>query len=67
MLARPAHSLITQAMLDCLEHPLINLDYAVVVDADTLQPITTIDGPVLAAIAARVGSTRLIDNRLVQP
>ncbi|MEM8678622.1 MAG: pantoate--beta-alanine ligase [Planctomycetota bacterium] len=59
--------LITQAMLDCLEHPSINLDYAVVVDADTLQPITTIDGPVLVAIAARVGSTRLIDNRLLQP
>jgi pantoate--beta-alanine ligase len=38
------------------------LDYATVVDADTLLPVETIRGPVLAALAVRFGSTRLIDN-----
>jgi pantoate--beta-alanine ligase len=40
-------------------------DYFEVVSADTLAPIDEIDrdGPVLALVAARVGSTRLIDNR----
>jgi pantoate--beta-alanine ligase len=38
------------------------LDYAAVVDADTLQPVTRLQGPILLAIAVRFGSTRLIDN-----
>ena len=33
--------------------------------ADTLAPVRTIDGEVLAVVAARVGSTRLIDNELI--
>lgn len=38
-------------------------DYFEIVDPDTFTPITAIDGkPVLALVAARVGSTRLIDN-----
>lgn len=40
------------------------LEYAVVVDADTLMPITQIDKPAVALIAAWVGNTRLIDNRI---
>ena len=58
---------IEQAMRECLAGPSVKLDYAVVVDADTLQPIQQIDRPVLAAIAAHVGSTRLIDNRVLTP
>ncbi len=38
------------------------LDYATVVDRDTFQPITTLEGHALLAIAARVGPVRLIDN-----
>jgi pantoate--beta-alanine ligase len=38
------------------------LDYAAVVDADTLQPIDRLQGQVLAALAVRFGNTRLIDN-----
>lgn len=43
---------------------LASLDYAEVVDADTLEPLRTIDParPAVALVAARVGSTRLIDN-----
>jgi pantoate--beta-alanine ligase len=38
------------------------LDYAAVVDADTLQPLSRLRGDVLLALAVKFGSTRLIDN-----
>jgi pantoate--beta-alanine ligase len=38
------------------------LDYAEIVDADTLRPVERLTGPALAALAVRFGSTRLIDN-----
>jgi pantoate--beta-alanine ligase len=38
------------------------LDYAAVVDADTLQPLARLRGDVLLALAVRFGPTRLIDN-----
>jgi pantoate--beta-alanine ligase len=40
------------------------LDYVEVTDAETLEPLSTIDPgrPAVALVAARVGSTRLIDN-----
>ncbi len=42
------------------------LDYAAVTDAGSLEPVTTLRGPVLLALAVRFGSTRLIDNVLVR-
>lgn len=39
------------------------LDYARVVDAETLATIDRIESPAVALIATRVGTTRLIDNR----
>jgi pantoate--beta-alanine ligase len=42
------------------------LDYAAVVDAETLQPLDRLDGKVLLAVAVKVGRTRLIDNQLIQ-
>jgi pantoate--beta-alanine ligase len=41
------------------------LDYAAVVDADTLRPVDRVTGPTLFALAVRFGTTRLIDNALV--
>ncbi len=41
------------------------LDYARVVEAETLTTIKEITSPVVAVIATRVGTTRLIDNRLL--
>jgi pantoate--beta-alanine ligase len=38
------------------------LDYAAVVDADTLQPLQRLRGEVLLAVAVKFGATRLIDN-----
>ena len=42
--------------------PLAAPDYVSVADANTLQELTTIDGPALLSMAVRFGSTRLIDN-----
>jgi len=44
------------------EHPRVREDYVEVVDAVTLEPVRTVRGRVLVAVAARVGKTRLIDN-----
>lgn len=43
------------------------LDYAVVVDPDTLDPIETVDAPARALVAARVGDIHLIDNCALVP
>jgi pantoate--beta-alanine ligase len=38
------------------------LDYAAVVDADSLRPLERLRGEVLLAVAVKFGATRLIDN-----
>ncbi len=42
--------------------PQVRLDYAELVDADTIEPVTRVEGSVLLAVAAFVGPARLIDN-----
>jgi pantoate--beta-alanine ligase len=42
------------------------LDYAEIVDADSLEPVVFVHGSCLALIAAFVGKTRLIDNALIE-
>jgi pantoate--beta-alanine ligase len=42
--------------------PEVHLDYAEVVDAYTLEPVARVERDTLIAVAAFVGSTRLIDN-----
>lgn len=46
---------------------LVELEYARVVDPVTMQPVQEIHGEVLAAVAARVGRARLIDNMILKP
>ncbi len=41
------------------------IEYVEIVDVKTLQPLTKIDRSALVAIAVRIGSTRLIDNILI--
>lgn len=45
--------------------PLVQPEYVELVDPATLEPLESIDRVGLLAIAARVGSTRLIDNALL--
>ena len=40
----------------------IEPEYLAIVAADTMEPVTVVEGDVLVAVAARVGSVRLIDN-----
>jgi pantoate--beta-alanine ligase len=47
--------------------PGARLDYARVLDAETLDPLSTLDRPALAALAVYFGATRLIDNTLLRP
>jgi pantoate--beta-alanine ligase len=49
-------------MRDTLESFGLEVEYAVVRDARTLLPVTGFERPTRALIAARLGSTRLIDN-----
>ena len=44
---------------------LAKIDYVEVVNFDNIQPIETIEGNVLIAIAVYIGTTRLIDNRII--
>ncbi len=45
----------------------VSIDYVAAVDPQTLKPVEMIAGPTVLAIAARVGTTRLIDNVVVEP
>jgi pantoate--beta-alanine ligase len=57
---------LRSAMRDVLaSEPLANLDYVSVADSSTLEELDTIDGPALLSMAVRFGSTRLIDNELL--
>jgi pantoate--beta-alanine ligase len=47
-----------------LEGRVDRVDYVELVDADTLKPVERIDGPACLLVAAYVGRTRLIDNRI---
>jgi pantoate--beta-alanine ligase len=48
--------------------PRAAIDYVSVVDADTLQPLTTLrERTALVAVAVRFGEVRLIDNELIAP
>jgi pantoate--beta-alanine ligase len=55
-------ALITDKLNTC---PLARIDYVEVVSFDTIQPIEKIEGAVLIAIAVYIGTTRLIDNRIM--
>ena len=47
--------------------PGVALEYAEIVDADTLEPAMTLRKTCYIVLAARVGNTRLIDNALIEP
>jgi pantoate--beta-alanine ligase len=47
--------------------PLADPDYVSVADGLTLTELATVDGPALASLAVRFGSTRLIDNEILDP
>jgi pantoate--beta-alanine ligase len=47
--------------------PGLKIEYVEAVDAETLQPMASIDRPIVLAIAVHIGATRLIDNAVFSP
>jgi len=59
---------IIQVLQDLIHRvPESHIDYIEVVDPKTLEPVRTITGRVLLALAVYVGDTRLIDNTFLKP
>ncbi len=46
--------------------PGVVLDYAEIVDAETLEPVVSVHGECLILLAVKLGKTRLIDNALIE-
>ena len=63
---RSATALLAAAR-EALEPFDVEAEYVALVDPATLEPLERLDGEALLAIAARVGSVRLIDNTTLQP
>jgi pantoate--beta-alanine ligase len=64
---RIAAKLISAAKEVLASEPPVVLDYFEIVDPDTLDPVERISQKTLVAVAAYVGSTRLIDNTVLYP
>jgi pantoate--beta-alanine ligase len=58
---------LRRAMRETLTaEPLARVDYVSVADADTMQELDVASSGALLALAAYIGSTRLIDNVLLE-
>ncbi|HKB99742.1 MAG TPA: pantoate--beta-alanine ligase [Terriglobales bacterium] len=64
---RTAAKLISAAREVFAREPQVVLDYFEIVDPNTLDPVEQISQRTLVAVAAYVGSTRLIDNAVLHP
>jgi pantoate--beta-alanine ligase len=63
---RSAEALLATGRTLLQPHSEVALDYLAVVDPDTLLPVSEAVPGTLIALAAKVGTTRLIDNFLVE-
>jgi pantoate--beta-alanine ligase len=58
---------LVAAMREVLaSEPLAQPDYAEIVDAETLEPLTRLRGSCQALVSARIGKAHLIDNLLIE-
>jgi pantoate--beta-alanine ligase len=60
-----AAKLLQEALAVIATEPAVKVDYLTAVNPDTLEPVDGVRGGALIAVAAWVGTTRLIDNLLV--
>ena len=60
-------ALIREALVVLAEQPDVRLDYLRIVDPSLLEDVADVRGGALIAIAAWVGTTRLIDNVVIGP
>ncbi len=63
---RSAEALRTTMRTVLAGEPLAEVEYVSVADGRSLDELETIDGPALASLAVRFGSTRLIDNEILE-
>ncbi len=63
---RTAAAALAAAQAAVAGEPAVKLEYAELVDPDTLTPLQVVETAGLLAVAARVGSTRLIDNIILR-
>src|SRR5207248_5721100 len=61
------NGLVNAAKAIFAKEPEVRVDYIAVVDPDTLDPVNDVANGALIAVAAYVGSTRLIDNVVIEP
>jgi pantoate--beta-alanine ligase len=62
---RDAAALVAAATAEIAREPRARADYVAIVDPDTLQPVTELSERALLALAVWLGTTRLIDNRVL--
>jgi len=65
--ARDSVTLLSAARAIIGSAPLAEIEYLELRDATTLEVVDTITAPALLAVAARFGTTRLIDNLVLEP
>lgn len=63
---RTAATAVASFKAETAKVPEVQLEYAELVDPDTLTPLETVEIAGLLAVAARVGSARLIDNIILK-
>jgi pantoate--beta-alanine ligase len=64
---RQAAPILNDIAADIARIPGAVLDYATICHPETLLEVERIDGPVLLALAVKIGATRLIDNAVLTP
>lgn len=63
---RCAASLIARGMQEIGAVPAVKVDFLEIVNPDTLEPVESVHGKALVAVAVWIGPTRLIDNVVLQ-
>lgn len=63
---RSAIKLVAAMTAHIAAQPLARIDYVEAVDGVTMEPVETLQGTVLVAMAVYIGKTRLIDNFIVE-
>ena len=51
---------------EIVAEPLSRIDYVEIVDWNNLEPVSSTEGSILAAVAVYIGKTRLIDNFIIE-
>jgi pantoate--beta-alanine ligase len=58
---------LRDTVFEVLTHePLVDVEYVSIADGTTLAELKTLDRPALASLAVRFGTTRLIDNEILE-